>query len=91
MEPRRCLVYFRFPGPCLSSNVRIVRKESIASYRSVKLPLTAFSQYADVLASDYLERPVARIRIPPLFWIYYLLKQTDLAFYVIERQTGIEG
>lgn len=71
--------------------MRIVRKESIGCYRSVKLPLTAFSQYADVLISDYLERPVARIRIPLLFWIYYLLQQTDLALYVIERQTGIEG
>lgn len=91
MGPRRCLVYFRFPGAGLSSKVRIVRKDSIASYRTVKLPLTAFSQYVDVFISNYLERSVARIRIPPLFWIYYLLQQTDLTLYVIEGQTGIEG
>lgn len=91
MESRRCLVYFRFPGACSSSSVRIVRKESVASCRSMELPLTAFSKYVDVLTSNYIERPVARIRIPTLFWIYYLLRQTDLSLYVIERQPGIEG
>ena len=57
----------------------------------MKLPLTAFSKYVDVLTSNYIERPVARIRIPTLFWVYYPLRQTDLALYVIERQPGIEG
>ena len=90
MKPRRSLVLSRFPGACYSSNVRILRKESIAYFRSMKLPRTAFSQYVDMLINDYLERPAARIRVAPMFWICYLLQQTGLALYVIERQTGIE-
>lgn len=89
MDLRRCLVYFRFPAACSSSSVRIVRKESIAPYRSVRLPIAPFSRYVDVLSTDYCKRPVAWIRIPPLFWIYYLLQQIDLALYVIERQAEI--
>ena len=89
MEQLRCLVYFRFPAAYLPSSVRIVRKESITPYRSVMIPLTPFSRHIDVLSSDNLERSVARIRIPTLFWLYYLLRRTDLALYIIERQGEI--
>jgi len=69
--------------------VQIVRKESVVPYHSVKIPLTPFSRHINIFGSDYLERPVARIRIPVLFWFYYVLRQTDLALYVIEGQHEI--
>jgi hypothetical protein len=89
MRSLKCLVYFRFPGPHSPSSIQIARRDSIAHYRSTKIPLTLFKEYVDVLGGDCLERPVARVRVPLLFWFYFLLWQTDSALYVVEGQYRI--
>jgi hypothetical protein len=89
MRSLKCLVYFRFPEPHSSSSIQIARRESIAHYRSTKIPLIPFKHYVDVLGGGCPECPVARVRVPLLFWFYFLLRQTDSALYVVERQHRI--
>jgi len=86
--PNIWLVYDRFPGDNLSSQVSIIHEEQVLHEgRSEKhtMKLRMFTLNVNILSHDMPRRPVAVVRVPKRFWLYVLAGRARSELLVIRR------